>query len=305
MENSKSEYELRMQRVYEYIDRNIDQQINLNTLAQVANFSPFHFHRIFQSLSGERLGDFIWRRRIELAAMRYSSQPKLTVTELSLAVGFSSVEAFSRSFKARFGLSPTQWIKQLQTQNSNLNQLHRNLNQANKTRTSDTDHSNQFVAELAMKVSIDEVKEIPVAYLRWNGAYGEVIGKFWGEVYYPWAAQNNLLGRDRFGISQDDPTITSSNHCRYDAAVAIQDSDFLIGNYHRSSIAAGKYAKCYFEGTSKTIGAAWDNFLRSWLPTSGLQLDNRPCFEHYPLDGKYDPQTGMFSCYLCMPVTPL
>jgi len=36
-----------------------------------------------------------------------------------------------------------------------------------------------------------------------------------------------------------------------------------------------------------------------------LQLDSRPFFEHYPVDGKFDPKTGRFSCNICVPVAPL
>jgi AraC family transcriptional regulator len=60
-----------------------------------------------------------------------------------------------------------------------------------------------------------------------------------------------------------------------------------------------------FEGTGEEIGAAWDALLRDWLPQSGLQLDSRPFFEFYPGGGKYDPETGVFSCDICVPVAPL
>jgi AraC family transcriptional regulator len=45
--------------------------------------------------------------------------------------------------------------------------------------------------------------------------------------------------------------------------------------------------------------------LRDWLPSSRLQLDNRPCFEHYPKGSAYDPATGVFDCLICIPVAPL
>ena len=60
-----------------------------------------------------------------------------------------------------------------------------------------------------------------------------------------------------------------------------------------------------FEGTGAEIGAAWDALLRDWLPKSGLQLDSRPFFEHYPMDGRYDPKTGSFTCNICVPVAQL
>jgi len=45
--------------------------------------------------------------------------------------------------------------------------------------------------------------------------------------------------------------------------------------------------------------------LRNWLPESGMQLDSRPFFEHYPVDATYDTETGVFECDICIPVTDL
>ena len=65
---SRSEYESRFHRVLEYIDQHLDQSLDLDTLAQVAHFSPLHFHRLFSAWMGETLGDYLRRRRIEIAA---------------------------------------------------------------------------------------------------------------------------------------------------------------------------------------------------------------------------------------------
>src|SRR4029077_17942250 len=100
---SRTEYEKRMHKVLEHIDRHLDQPLDLATLAEVAYFSPFHFHRLFAAWMGETLGDYLRRRRVELAAMRLLSQPRLRVLNAALSVGFGSGEAFSRAFKGRFG----------------------------------------------------------------------------------------------------------------------------------------------------------------------------------------------------------
>src|SRR5438445_286261 len=93
----------------EHIDRELDQPLELETLARVANFSPFHFHRLFTAWMGETLGDYMRRRRLELAAQRLVAQPRLPVLQVALSVGFGSTEAFARAFKTRFGSTPTGW----------------------------------------------------------------------------------------------------------------------------------------------------------------------------------------------------
>src|ERR1700704_1149826 len=108
-QDSRLEYVARMHRVLEHIDRELDQPLELETLARVANFSPFHFHRLFTAWMGETLGDYVRRRRLELAALRLVAQPRLAVLQVALSVGFGSTEAFARAFKTRFGSTPTAW----------------------------------------------------------------------------------------------------------------------------------------------------------------------------------------------------
>lgn len=98
-----------MHRVQEHIDRNLDQPFELEDIARVANFSSFHFHRLFSAWMGETLGEYLRRRRLEVAAQRLAGQPRLPVTQVALGVGFGSNEAFARAFKARFALTPTAW----------------------------------------------------------------------------------------------------------------------------------------------------------------------------------------------------
>ena len=74
--DSRSEYRSRMHRVLETIDRQLDLALDLETLAAEAHFSPFHFHRLFAAWMGETLGDYLRRRRVEVAAMRLAAQPR-------------------------------------------------------------------------------------------------------------------------------------------------------------------------------------------------------------------------------------
>ncbi len=101
---SRYEYEARMHRVLEYIDQHLDEQLELDILAKVANFSSFHFHRLFTAWLGETLGDYVRRRRLETAAVRLVTQPRLAVTQVALSVGFGSTEAFLGLSKR--GLAP-------------------------------------------------------------------------------------------------------------------------------------------------------------------------------------------------------
>ena len=65
----------------------------------------------FARSSGEALGDYVRRRRLEIAGVRLLSQEGVSVLNIALGVGFGSAEAFTRAFRARFDCSPTEWRK--------------------------------------------------------------------------------------------------------------------------------------------------------------------------------------------------
>lgn len=306
--DSRSEYESRMHRVVEYIDRQLDQALDLDTLAEVAHFSPYHFHRLFSAWMGETLGDYLRRRRVEVAAMRLAAQPRLTVLNIALSVGFGSGEAFARAFRSRFGCSPTAWRTQRATQrraNGNPGQVDSKMSQAPAALSAEHEASQTPNVETIMNVKLIDRQPVTVAYLRHLGPYGESISQFWQNTYYPWAVTNNLLERPRYGISHDDPSVTAAEQCRYDACAEVSPDVVASGGAFKTIIPGGRYAVLGFKGTGEQVGEAWSALLRDWLPSSGLQLDARPCFEYYPKDAACDPQTGAFECEICIPVVPL
>src|SRR5690349_13073776 len=146
-----------MHAVIEYIDRHLDENLDLATLADVAHFSAFHFHRLFRALQGEPLGDYVRRRRLELAAVRLRSQADVPVLSIALGVGFGSAEAFTRAFSARFGLSPTAWRK------SKPRQVTRKPDQERRAVRAKNGVSRK--QETAMQVKLMNRDPVPVAYL--------------------------------------------------------------------------------------------------------------------------------------------
>src|SRR2546430_2581137 len=102
-------YLARVNRVIDHIDANLAAPLDLGALAEVAHFSPWHFHRVFQAMTGETVVERVRRRRLEIAASRLLSSPPVPALRIALDVGFGSAEVFSRAFRAHFGVTPTAW----------------------------------------------------------------------------------------------------------------------------------------------------------------------------------------------------
>jgi AraC family transcriptional regulator len=91
----------------DYIVSNLAGPLKLDDVSAAAGFSSFHFHRVFKSLLGETLNQFVKRLRLERALYLMSHAPNRSLTDVALACGFSSSSDFSRSFKQSYGAAPS------------------------------------------------------------------------------------------------------------------------------------------------------------------------------------------------------
>lgn len=313
---SRREYAQRLNRVLDYIDRHLDQPLDLTALAEVAHFSPFHFHRLFASWLGQTLGDYIRGRRLDVGALWLAHRPGKPVLDIALDVGFGSTEAFARAFKQRFGMTPSAWrratperwaaelaARRAEWQDSNPDQLNSKRDQLASTVFGDDAHSQHM--EFIVDVTLETLRPVRVAYMRHIGPYGPSISRFWHETFLPWRAANGLTDADCYGIGHDDPAITPAERCRCDTCVEVP-ADFVVSPpASETHLPGGRYAVAKFKGRGADIGVAWGELLRQWLPSSGLQVDSRPFFEWYDANTREDPATGEIQCKLCIPVRSL
>src|SRR5579862_1337903 len=110
-ESTRNEYAARMNRVVDHIQAHLADPLDLERLAGVACFSPFHFHRLFSAWMGETLQVFIHRLRLERAAQLLVFNRLRSISEIALECGFTSSSAFARAFKGAFGVSASEWRK--------------------------------------------------------------------------------------------------------------------------------------------------------------------------------------------------
>lgn len=99
------DYEVCIQRTLDYIEENLQKRITLEELAELACFSPFHYHRVFQFLVGESVMDYVRKRRLSHAALRLL-QSDDKVIDIAFDLGFQYHESFNRAFKKYYGRSP-------------------------------------------------------------------------------------------------------------------------------------------------------------------------------------------------------
>ena len=111
IKSGREEYTARINRVIDFIEDNISEELSLEVLSKVACFSPFHFHRIFRGMVGETINQFTQRIRLEKATAQLVGNPKKSITGIALELGFSGSAVFARAFKEAFKMSATSQCK--------------------------------------------------------------------------------------------------------------------------------------------------------------------------------------------------
>jgi AraC family transcriptional regulator len=307
MTSGRAGYVARFMRVIEYIDSHLTQALPLETLAAVANLSPFHFHRLFTAMTGETLADCIRRRRLESAATLLLNHPRRKVLEVAIQTGFGSTEVFARNFRKHFGCSASEWRRGAWRKTSTLRmeQLQGSQQQMRKKRHAfpllSSDHALMSAAQ-PLTVTLRNSPPQRVAYLRHVGPYGPTIGATW-ERLWSWCRHHKLPhGGLAFGLVLDNPHVTEPAKCRYDACVAVDNGFRAHDSLGVQTIPGGRYGCLDFHGTSDELMGAWNCLYGEWLPDSGLELGEGRLMEIFNVD---EPVTeaGMFRCQLCLPVT--
>lgn len=310
-EISKKEYTARINRVMDYIGQHLDENIDLSAMAEIAAFSPYHFHRIFSYLVNETPNNFVSRLRLEKAAQFLQNSPNSSISDIAFRCGFVNVSSFSRAFKQYFGLS----AKAFRVQNKAIFikdgiRYSKNGKIISKIGKNDQPVKGQLCSVelkqiLIMETKI-EVKQMPafkLIYCRHMGAFDKI-----GQAYeklFKWAGARGLAGPGTKTITvyHDDPAITQVDKVRQDACIIVDDEVMVEGEIGKSGLPAGKYAVGHFELKETEFEKAW-NTMCEWFTESGYQPGDGCTYELYHNHYSDHPE-HRYIVDICIPVKPL
>jgi AraC family transcriptional regulator len=175
--------------------------------------SPFHFHRVFQSLVGSTPADFVKRLRLEKALALMFRTRAASLTAIALGCGFSSSSDFSRCFKQRFGVPPSSFdIKTWRdAHGDSLKAIVENATKLPHVERLPTRHNPD-----SFRFRIRDLPARTVAYIRVDKPYQENGVMKAVQRLVAWAERNGLADGRWLGYQWGDPEISSLEDCRYD-----------------------------------------------------------------------------------------
>lgn len=312
---SRAEYAARINRVLDHIDVHLGEPLTLQGLADIACFSPYHFHRLFAALVGERLFGYIQRIRLERAAGWLVAHPHRPVTDIAMDSGFGSSAAFSRAFREGFGMSPSEFRKR------KMDQLAGNPDQANGKAGKASNPSFGYLDDdpfhltrsNVMKVTADDfsvqsLDALHVAYVRHIGPYAgdEALFKGLFGRLARWAGPRRLMGPNAQWLTlyHDDPSITDEKSLRISVCLTVPADTAAEGEIGRMTIPGGHYAVGRFEIATDQFAGAWEAMCADYLPESGWQPADGAPFERCLNDPDAHPKHKHL-VEICIPVKPL
>lgn len=297
-------YADRIDKVIEYMEENLSNKLNLEALAEVSNFSKFHFSRVFASIVGVTPYAFLTSRRLE-KSVEYLTETNKSILEISMLCGFESASNFNYVFKKQYHCTPSE-VRKSSEQNSNMSLHFGNKHEdiEGSSRYSESRNTNQFLRRIwDMNISIKELPDVEVGYVRHIGSYLDTY-QAWGKLG-EWAGKNNLFppAQSFIGVSLDDPSISEEYACRYDACVTIPDGFNKLedSEIQYKILPGGLYGLYSFYDTVDKLAIAYHAVYGQWLPNSDYEPDDRHCLE-FCMNNPGDDPEGKAKIDLYIPI---
>lgn len=275
----QTDYKSRMNRVFQYIDQNLNSNLSLKTVADVAFFSPFHFHRIFRSITGETLNGYITRRRVEKSAIDLLHSTA-GITAITLNNGFSCNSAFTRTFTKFYGISPTRFRRE-NLKYSKISQLKSKNGQASPGIEEYLRVIDNLKNWTAMNARI-EIRKMPGMQLAYISVIGpDNLGSAFQKLTQ-WGTQKRLMDAQvkLITIYHDSLKVTEEQKARMSACVTLKEPIEAEGEIGLTSIVAGTFVVGSYEIGLGEFEQSWTG-LFIWMNENGYKKADGNPFEMY------------------------
>lgn len=281
----------RINRAVNFINNHLDDPLSLERVAEVASYSPFHFHRLFKEVIHETLNAYIIRKRIEKAASILMRRKDVSITDLYLKYGFNSNSSFTRAFKKFYGLSPTAFRNKVPDQFSKISKTESKNGQITVEFEKDICSISNHKIWNEMNANI-EIKEMPVLHIACISHIGHLYLDITYEKLLKWARAQGLLDKPEvkmLTIYHDSFKVTAPDKVRMSACIAVDEPISSEGEIGAAKIEKGKFIVGHFEVAGEDLGKTWSS-LFMWLNRNGYKTTERNCFEIYHNDYRTHPE---------------
>ena len=298
------EYEAIIQTILDEIDKRITENIRTVELARIANYSVYHFCRVFMTLTGTPVLAYITRRKLEYALYDLSQGKK--IIDVAMEYGYETHAGFTKAFRKCYGYPPS------------LHRLHIPVNPPEKVTIESVRLKH---GGTKMQVQIKELKpQTVIGYPSRHRMPGVSriadIPVFWENTNLEYEAALTTL----------HDTYVKSNHCEISVCFDVdEENDFftyMLGvGVDESEVNIPKHPGIYLHKVqgglfavfttplvdenmyTDSIQDTWKQILSHWLPESKYEYDDtRTDYEYYDERDHSWLHDGKSSMDICIPI---
>ena len=255
-----------LKRAVDYIEDNLDKDINFEIVAKEVGMSAFYFHRIFTAIIGISPTTYIRNRRLTVAAQEISKNNE-NILDIALKYGFESHEAFSRAFKNFHGVVP-----KLAKKDGN---EFKNFSKANIDIEVNTNNI------LNYRIESKEVIKVLAFLRKFNIENKDEIPKYWKELKESGTLEkiSNNYKKDLLGIC-----IGTQSDFEYKYGIGIEQTEDIETNIEMETIEIPKSTWVVFKckgQDEKDINELWTRIYKEFFFTSSYKQCMDIDFELY------------------------
>lgn len=272
-------YEDRVLRVLAYVYDHPAGDLSLDNLADVAAMSRFHWHRVFRAITGQTCAQMVRRIRLHRAAC-WLVQSDKPIAQIASDIGYPNLNSFSRAFAEAYGKSPAAFRDAGQFLPAN---------------------PRFKIGEYPMHpVTTRTEPPRQVVALRHKGAYAEIGKSF--EAFSAMCESRQLWPQvgPVIGLYLDSPDDVPEQDLRSYAGAEFKGDQTPEG-MESLTIPGGKTAVLTYKGPYSGLQAAYHSLFGNWLPDSGEEPADQPCYEIYLNDPRETAPEDLLT-EICLPL---
>ena len=246
-----------IQNIIVYINCHLTEILDTDTLSSMSGLSKYHFRRVFLAATGENIGSYIQRLRIEHVAHLLISTD-YTLKQIIEQTSYQTKSSIAKAFKKHFGISTSQYREKHKPNSKN----------------PATDIEPEIKVISPMKIFCIEVGEAYKNKIKYQ--------LLWNKLRH-YARQYEADQRyDKFiSLSMDDPSITPTDKCRFYLGITIRDDSKVKTMPGIMQIPSGRYAIFRHKGSYSSLYKAYRMIYEEWFPKSKYHPQSTSSFEVY------------------------
>lgn len=272
----------RINRALDYIENNLDSEIDYSKVSQAACCSEYHFSRMFSSITDVSLSEYIRRRRLTLAAFEIQKSD-IRIIDVAVKYGYDSADSFSRAFQKVHGINPSS-ARDKGVQLKAFPRISFQISIKGETEMYYRIENLEFELRIiGKKKTVETRRGFEMVPALWEDAVKDgfvqtLIDMSWEN---PKCKLESLLGI-----------------CGKQATITDEQFDYFMGVRYDGEVKEGMEVIVIPPSTwavfPNTVDA-WKRLYTEWIPTSGYELANLPCIEcfyapdHNPKDELWVP----------------